>query len=207
MAKEDTSTFEITVIHVKTSSSNETLRQNVKEIANTISRSLAPQSRQQALPPAQPFTQVPKQMPLWDNPQGTETNSDEFIDVEPESESPKPKTRSVRRVPTPEILNDIEFTSGSVPFETFYESKGKPEADVKRYLLIVAWLKEHRGISEVTVNHIYTCFKFMKWNVPKDPGQPLRNMKHQGWLSKGSDKGAYVLHHIGENTVNKMANE
>lgn len=203
MAKEDKATFEITVIQVKTTSSNETLRQNVREIANTISRSINPQIRgQQQLPSGQSSPQ----MPLWNEDQEVNSSDNGYVNGEVITENSKPKSKAERRVRTPQILTEIEFTSGDVPFKDYYELKGKPDANNKRYLLIISWFKEHRGNDEITVGHVYTCYRFMGWSAPKDPGQPFRNIKHHGWISSGN-KGHFRITHIGINVINEMAAE
>lgn len=201
MAKEDNGSVRITVIHFETTSSNETLRQNIKEIANTISRSLMPPPRQQPLQPLQ--------IPSGNgSDQIDELDGADYLDVETVSEAPKLRNKTNRIERTPNILEDIDFTSGDVPFREFYEQTGKPSANIKRYLLITSWFKEHRGLPEITVDHIYTCYRFMGagWNIPKHPSQPFRDMKSKGWVVKGSG-GAYKLHHIGETFINEMKSE
>ena len=129
-----------------------------------------------------------------------------FVQQETESDRPKPNSSSKVRSKTyrtPEVL-ELDLSAGDVPFQTFCESKG-PESDWDKYLLVAWWLKKNLDISEITSAHIYTCYKFMKWQVPRDIPQPLRDMKSKkSWFSKCADRGAYALNHIGENEVSKM---
>lgn len=203
MAKEDTGSVRITVIHFETTSSNETLRQNIKEIANTISRSLTPPVRQSV---AQPKQLSPNDVTTIDG----YVEDDEIMDEgEVLTEATKPKARANRTVRTPNLIESVNFSSGDVPFKDFYENKGKPDADMKRYLLIMAWLKAYQNLQEITVDHVYTCYRFMGagWNLAKDPTRAFRNMKAKDWVAKGSTNGSYRLTHIGENQINEMTNE
>ena len=109
---------------------------------------------------------------------------------------------SARQFPTPQTL-DLDLTTGDTPLKAFLEQK-KPVGDNKRYLTIAYWLKKNLGINEIDMNHAYTCYRFVGWNVPADAGSPLRVMKKQGWMTKGSGKGAYAINHIGENVVIEM---
>jgi hypothetical protein len=38
----------------------------------------------------------------------------------------------------------------------------------------VYYLKEIAGVSPVTVDHVYTCYRDQGWPLPADPGQALR---------------------------------
>lgn len=106
-----------------------------------------------------------------------------------------------RKLRTPEIVALDLKTSPSLGE---YCEQRKPEGDNKRYLAIVGYLRQHRNISEVTMDHMYTCYRHMGWNVPRDVSSPLRSLKKSGWLDKGTARGAYALNHIGENEIEKM---
>jgi hypothetical protein len=69
-------------------------------------------------------------------------------------------------------------------------------------------MKHNLSIEEVTTDHINTGYRHMNWNVPNDPGMPLRKMKSvQQWFNKGSAEGAYAINHIGEKQVNEMGSK
>jgi hypothetical protein len=112
----------------------------------------------------------------------------------------RPRVKTFR---SPVVL-DLELTSGDVPLQKYCESKN-PDSDSKKYLIIAAWLKQHRNIAVITADHIHTCYRHMGWHTPKDAVQPLRDMKSKnGWFGKGAGRGEYAINHIGENEVAKM---
>lgn len=210
MAKEDKAEVEMTVIHFKTKSDNATLQENIRAIANTLSRALAP-------PPIQPRIvnhPTPPQLHSGNgasNGAGTEQTSElenyeDAIDVE--AKPVAAKKRGAPKYTKPKSL-DLDLESGDVPLKAFLEQKN-PEGDIRRYLAIAAWFKQYRGIDEITMDHAYTCYRFMGWNdVPKDVSGPFRTMKKReyGWINSGSAKGLFAINHIGENVVNQMGNE
>lgn len=197
MAKDDQADIEMTVIHFKTKSSNKTLEENVRAIANTLTRALAQPTR---------VIQVPAQLPSGNGAaNGGASEADEYddaIDADVTDVPKKPKKAAARQLPSPEVL-ELDLTSGEMPLKTFLEQK-KPDGDTKRYLVIAYWFKEYRKIAEITMDHAHTAYRSMGWNTPKDASSPLRGMKKQGWMKRGSGKGAYAINHIGEGVVNDM---
>ncbi len=203
MAKDDKAKVRMTVIQFETESSNETLQENIRAIANTLTRALAPTPR---------VIQTPAQLGSGNGAsadgaaQGQLFDADDnedAIDADVTPLTKKAKKGAARQFPTPEVL-DLDLTSGDIPLKTFFEQK-KPEGDNKRYLAIAYWLKEYLKITEITMDHAHTCYRSMGWNTPKDASSPLRAMKKQGWMRRGSSPGAYAINHIGEGVVNDMS--
>lgn len=122
--------------------------------------------------------------------------------VQAEAPSREPKPRGARKpAPTPEVL-EIDLTS-EVSLVSFAQ-KASPKSDRKRYLVIAAWFKHHRGIDAITANHIYTCYRALKWPTTiRDFAQPLRNLKASQLFSL-SDKGTYAINHLGLAEVDKL---
>jgi hypothetical protein len=57
----------------------------------------------------------------------------------------------------------------------------------------------------VTMNEIFTCYRHMRWPIPADPTQPLRDLKRkQNLFNKAEGNGAYAINHLGTNEVAKM---
>jgi hypothetical protein len=202
MSKEDKAKVKMTVIQFETESSNETLQENIRAIANTLTRALAPPPR---------VIQTPAQLTSGNGASADSTvqgqlfetdDHEDAIDVDAPPVTKKAKKGTARELRTPEVL-DLDLTSGDMPLKLFFEQK-KPEGDNKRYLVIAYWLKEYRKIVEITMDHAHTCYRSLGWNTPKDASAPLRSMKKQGWMKRGSSPGAYAINHVGEGVVNDM---
>lgn len=207
MAKEDKGKVRMTVIHFETESDNATLAENIRAVANTLARALTPQPR----------TVVrPAQLTSGNGASGAPTPEAEIeedfedaIDVEATPVSAKAKGNKAAAPRQPQPV-DLDLISGDVPLKAFLEQKN-PTSDIKRYLAIAYWLKQYRNINDITMDHAYTCYRHMGsgWNVPKDAGIPLRQMKQKryGWMSSGSTPGSYAINHLGENEVNNMGSQ
>ncbi len=215
MAKEDKAEVEMTVIHFKTKSDNATLQENIRAIANTLTRALAP-------PPIQQRVVNPSAPAQLHSGNGANNGTgadqapqlDDYgdaIDIDSNPVTPKKaKNGAAPKYAAPTAL-ELDLISGDMPLKTFLEKK-KPDGDIKRYLAIAYWFKEYRAINEITKDHAYTCYRFMGWSdVPKDVGGPFRAMKKKeyGWMNAGSvkGKGLYAINHIGENVINQMGSE
>jgi hypothetical protein len=200
LAKEDKGKVKMTVIHFETESDNETLQENIRSIAQTISRALAP--------PQTRIVHAPAQLTSGNGTGSEQVQDTEDVDAFDADFETTTQTRSKgksgapRQLRTPQPL-DLDLTSGDIPFKAFMEQK-KPAGDTKRYLAIAQWLKTYLNIDEITMDHVYTCYRSMGWNVPADAGVPLRNAKSNGWMKKGAGKGTYAINHIGEGVVNDM---
>jgi len=69
-------------------------------------------------------------------------------------------------------------------------------------------MKANLSLDEVTMDHIYTAYRHMGWTSPKDVSSPLRSMKTQNsWFSKGKEKGAYAINHVGIDVAERTNGE
>lgn len=100
-----------------------------------------------------------------------------------------------RPVRTPKVLDNLDMDT-EPSFLSFVAGK-KITSDRRRYLLAALWLKQHRSVSEVTVDHIYTCYRWAKWPVDiPDFGGTLRKLASIQHMKK-KGKGKYEITHLG----------
>lgn len=204
MAREEKAKVKMTVIHFETESDNATLQENVRAIAHTLSRALTSPQRGATTP-----TQIASgNQQVLDQSEEVETEEGRDEDEIALSNPPSKAKKVARQYRTPQPV-ELDLVSGQLPLKDFLDQK-QPDTDVKRYLAIAHWLKQHRNIQEVTMDHMYTGYRHMGtgWQVPADAGAPLRAMKGKqyGWMKTGSTKGSYTINHLGENEVGKMGN-
>lgn len=93
-----------------------------------------------------------------------------------------------------------------------YEENGKPSLAnfLKKYkasssnaynLLFVYYLREIKGIEQVGINEIYTCYKHTDGvKIPTNIKQSLWNCAHKGWLDTSSTENVTITI-AGENAV------
>lgn len=112
------------------------------------------------------------------------------------------RTRSAPKSPT---LLDLNLNDATPTLKEFIAQKNPGEQDSKRYLAIAHWFKHHFKTAEVTVNHIFTGYRHMGWQTPKDPSLPLRDLKNKNqWMTKGAAPGSFAINHIGDDQVFAM---
>ncbi len=133
------------------------------------------------------------------NGDGEET---EFEVFEEDVTAERPVRRTYR---TPQVLADLDLTSGEMPFADLAAQKG-PRSANQRYLLVAYWCKKYRNVEVITADHVYTCFKFVKWGTGrKNFAQPLRDLARQG---RGATRdGNFTINHIGENIIDELGGE
>ena len=118
---------------------------------------------------------------------------------------PAPKRQAgvakVRTYKTPEV---IELDLKTEPSWDAFAKARQPESTAGKYLVVAAWCKEARGISAITAEHVYTCFRAVKWPTSfKDFMAPFRALKKRRLMST-SVEGEYIINHIGLQQVEQM---
>lgn len=115
----------------------------------------------------------------------------------------EPREKKQRFFKSPQIVNDLDLVGGVVSLKAYCDDK-KPTTEARRYLVIAAWLKEYRNITDVSADHIYTCFRHMGWHPSKDVSAPFRAMKAKnGWFGSGQARGTYTINHVGLAQIDK----
>lgn len=123
------------------------------------------------------------------------------MSVEDEVSPPAIKQTRPRKLPTPKI---IEFDlQGGISFEA-YAKMHPSKNDAERFLVVLAWFKEHRPDIQVTVNHVYTCYRALKWpSGIQDFGSPIRKLKQQQEVER-TGRGTYQINHMGIRRVEEL---
>lgn len=131
---------------------------------------------------------------------------DVLEEEEAEAAPARPATpRKPPRVKTYSIIADLRFDDVQPTLKEFATQKN-PTGDLKKYLVIAYWFKYHKKHPNITPEHFYTAYKEMKWTVPRDPAQPVRELRsnRDQRLGKGTEPGTSVINQIGENDVDAL---
>jgi hypothetical protein len=58
---------------------------------------------------------------------------------------------------------------------------------------------------EITIDHIFTAFRTLEWQMPDDPGGLFRTLKYKKqYFDKGESVGGYKVTFLATNYVAKM---
>lgn len=174
---------------------------DLNQITSAIQNALKPVTVVQQRLPAQLTAALPSEREIVDGdaerdatPQGDEEQSDAGV------ASP---AREVRiRKPTPMKVLELDLTS-ETSFENFAQ-RHIPKSDTERNLVVLAWFKEFRSDEAVTADHVYTCYRTMKWpSGIEDFPSTLRRLKAQQLVTSPSRR-VYVINHLGIARVEKL---
>lgn len=166
---------------------------------------------QNALKPATTIIQqrLPTQAaPALPNGAGdTETEFDpDTVELEDEipTEAPAPRQTRDAKPRKPTSMKVLELDLTTAPSFDGFATEHMPKNDTERNLVALAWFKEHRPDEVVTANHVYTCYRAMKWPSGIDDFPAiLRSLKAQQ-LVKSVGRGQYEINHLGIARVEKL---
>lgn len=131
----------------------------------------------------------------------------EQMEVEIAAPSPKPP-RAKPKVKNYVAVPDPGFNSVSPSFKEFATAKN-PTSDAKKLLVIAYWFKHHLKQPNVSNELFYTAFREMKWSVPTDIAQNVRELRsaRDQRLTKGTDANTSAIALLGENAVDDMGKD
>ena len=99
------------------------------------------------------------------------------------------------------IVKELNLSpKGKTSFADFMALK-EPKSDQEKCAAAVFHLQRTLELPGITVNHVYTCYKIMKWRVPANLENTLTVMASQkGWIDTTNLKDIKITTH-GENLI------
>jgi len=89
---------------------------------------------------------------------------------------------------------------GKTPFDEFANQK-KPQSNREKCALAVYYLGHELGLTDITMNHVFTFFKNMKWRGPADlEGTLYYTASQDGWIDT-SDMKSIKTTAMGQNLI------
>ena len=200
---EGTGKIEFRFVEFEMDGTDASLEEGLKSIAAALNRGMAPAATKFLRHNGAAATTVDPAAPE------TEQEGEEEVVAEGQEEAPRATRKASsgqRKVATRKVVEGFKLDDVSPTLKEFHESKGSPKSDLDKYLVVAAWAKEEKGLEELSVDHFYTAYKYMEWETPKDPAQPIRDLMHKrrAKFSKAITPGYGRINHIGENDVLKM---
>jgi hypothetical protein len=116
------------------------------------------------------------------------------------------KPKKVRKPKAPKVLDTPKLNEAKVPLQDFMDEK-QPDDMMDKYAVVAVWLKEQFNVEEISMDHIFTAFKYLgkQSELPTDVAKPLNNLLHsRKWMDKGNNAGMFKLNWVGEDAVGKM---
>ncbi len=116
--------------------------------------------------------------------------------------SGKAKGKAKRTVKAPlSMVKELNLKpKGKTSLDDFVEAK-KPNSIYEKCTVAAYYLKNELSLAAASANHVFTCFKHMKWRVPADLLNSLAYTASRfGWLDT-SDRDNIGVTTMGENLI------
>lgn len=112
------------------------------------------------------------------------------------------KPATPKKQPNYRVLSEIHIDDVSPTLSEFVLER-HTNTELGRYLVIAYWFKHFKKLEDLTVEHWFTAYKLLGWAPPKDPGQPVADLrsKRRQHLSLGKEKGTSTINNVGESIV------
>jgi hypothetical protein len=93
------------------------------------------------------------------------------------------KPARTRKAPSYSFVKDLDLhPSGKPSFKEFFGEKAPPDQQTQ-FAVIVYYLTQVLELTNVGVNHLFSCLSEVNENVPTDIAQIARNTsKRKGWI-------------------------
>lgn len=177
---------------------------DLDQITQAITNALRPSMVQRPLPVLPRGGNGASASPT-NNDDTPDTDDGEELVSEKAAPAPRPSSGYTRtRVyKQPKVL-EIDLNAGLISFSAYAQAKNLPDELTKRYLVVATWFKEYQKLDAVTIDHIYTAFRRVKWatNIT-DFDLPFRQLIKRGWM-KREDTGNYAITVLGVAEVEQM---
>lgn len=111
------------------------------------------------------------------------------------------KTKSSRKSkPKLSIVKDLNLSpKGKKSFKQFAQEK-QPTTNQEKCTLAIYYLGHELGLSDISINHIYTCYKNINWRVADLYNVLTLTAHRKGWVDTSNMDAIAITTH-GENLV------
>ena len=201
---EDTQQEEMTVVVMRFKGSGESLQKGFDAVSQAIAALGAPQMPvQQRVFTQQRPAQQPQQLKapaaadIIDADSEVLDNSNEVV----QEQQPAASSNGNGKVRSPPkkctFLTDFSVSpDGQVSLKAFVGEREISEPE--KYILASHWIMKHGGADPFTPNHVFTCFRALKWKEAVDFTQNMRLLKSRKSYFETPSKGTWRLTGIGK---------
>jgi hypothetical protein len=110
-------------------------------------------------------------------------------------------------VPKYTFMDGFNISPEGVPSLTDYCTEKEPQTVNDKFLVASAWLQTRGGADPFTGQHLFTCFRAMKWDTQVDMAQPLRQLKSDRSYYENPSRGQWRLTTIGLQAAESIKKE
>jgi hypothetical protein len=102
---------------------------------------------------------------------------------------------------TPSIVKDLDLRPKGKKSLADFVAEKIPTSQYEQCAVSVYYLRQELGLPAISANHVYTCFKHMKWRIPSDLLNRLQYAASQfGWFDTSNAQDIKITT-MGENLI------
>lgn len=200
---------ELMVVVLKLKGSGDTLKRGFDTLNNAfqamIVPSAAPANRKAMASNGTTTKQVGAASTTEEQAEEPEVIEAEYTDeAEDEAETP-PAKPSRPRSPYYKFLTDFKLDVSDEHWQDFAARKN-PKTESEKYLTAAEWITKNAGLETFSANHIFSCFRAMKWGEIRDFTQPMRAMKAKDSYFENPSRKRWKLTGLGLKAAATISN-
>lgn len=144
------------------------------------------------------------------NPDGAETmerdpkghGQNDTTGKEPVTEKKASKTKKRSTVKQPQLIKDLDLSGKDVgkSLKEFVSEK-KPSTNIERTAVFIYYLQNILSISEITVDHVFSCYKDIGVRLPQNLPQNLNDTASSRYGFIEVNNGNYTMSIVGINLI------
>ena len=121
---------------------------------------------------------------------------------EPAVEKKSSKTKKKSAVKQPQLIKDLDLSGKNVgkSLKEFVLEK-EPSTNIERTTVFVYYLQNILGISEITADHVFSCYKDIGARFPQNLPQNLNDTASSRYGFIETNNGNYTMSIVGINLV------
>lgn len=132
----------------------------------------------------------------------TDEHSKETTDREVVAEKKTPKAKKKAPAKQPQLIKDLDLSGKGVgqSLKDFVSEK-KPSTNIERTAVFVYYMQNTLSIPEITMDHVFSCYKDIGVRFPQNLPQNLNDTASSRYGYIENDNGKYTMSIIGMNLI------
>lgn len=132
----------------------------------------------------------------------TGEGSKEIIDTEAVAAKKTTKPKKKASAKQPQLIKDLDLSGKSVGMSLKDSvSEKKPSTNIERTAVFVYYMQNTLNIQEITMDHVFSCYKDIGARLPQNLSQNLNDTASSRYGYIETDNGKYTMSIIGINLI------
>lgn len=138
----------------------------------------------------------------YNGEENIERKEEEDQEASNSTQSHKAKSRKKNGMSNIQLIKDLDLsgTDSIKSLKDFMEEK-RPASNVQKTTVFVYYLQNFLELDEITIDHIFTCYKSMNYRIPNNLQQNLSDTSSSKYGYINRKDGKYSMTILGSNLI------